>query len=450
MSWSPSTSVPFSSTITTRSASPSSAMPISARTSCTFLDRPQRMRRAAVVVDVEAVRLVADGDDLGAELPQRLRRDLVAGAVGAIDDDAQPRQRHRARQRALGEFDVAVVHAVDALGAAERILVGQRDLDVLVEQRLDARLDLVGKLVAVGPEQLDAVVVVGIVRGRDHHAEIGAQRARQHRHGGRRDRAEQEHIHAGRAEAGDQRVLEHVAGKPRILADHDPVAVIAALERQAGGHADLHRQIRRHRKLVGPPANAVSSKILPRHRTQIPRHTAVPRHRIAIIRSLRRASHCVSPCYERLAIVEFAALANNRLTKLRPANLAAYMRATKAPSELSLRGAYERRNPQSPSQLRPLSLAAAAPARLRARRPSCAWAAGAGLRHGRAAAGRRVVAEVARRLLAGDQLLDLFAGQRLVFEQPLGQRDPFLLLLGQDRAWRSNRPRRSAGAPRRR
>ena len=38
ISWSPSTSAPFSSTMTTRSASPSSAMPMSARTSWTFLD----------------------------------------------------------------------------------------------------------------------------------------------------------------------------------------------------------------------------------------------------------------------------------------------------------------------------------------------------------------------------------------------------------------------------
>ena len=47
------------------------------------------MRRAALVVDVEAVRLVVDGDDLGAQLPQRVGRHLVGGAVGAIDHDAQ-------------------------------------------------------------------------------------------------------------------------------------------------------------------------------------------------------------------------------------------------------------------------------------------------------------------------------------------------------------------------
>ena len=262
------------------------------------------MRRAAFLVDVEAVGLVVDGDDLGAEFPQRFWRHLVAGAIGAIDDDAQARQRHGARQRALGEFDVAVVHAVDALGAAERILVGQRDLDVLVEQRLDARLDLVGQLVAVRSEQLDAVVVVRIVRGRDHDAEIGAQRPRQHRHGRRRDRSEQEHIHAGRAEAGHQRVLEHVARQPRILADHDPVPVIATLERQAGGHAHLHGDFWRHRKFIGLPPNPVSTKILSRHCTQIPRYassldTVLPQY------DMRRASHCVIPCYERLVLIDF-------------------------------------------------------------------------------------------------------------------------------------------------
>jgi hypothetical protein len=67
-------------------------------------------------------------------------------------------------------------------------------------------LDLVGQLVAVRAEQLDAVVVERIVRGGDHDAEIGAHRARQHGDRRRRHRAEQQHVHADRGEAGDQRV----------------------------------------------------------------------------------------------------------------------------------------------------------------------------------------------------------------------------------------------------
>src|SRR5690606_24096652 len=60
-----------------------------------------------------------------------------------------------------------------------------------------------------------------------------------------------------------------------------------------------------------------------------------------------------------------------------------------------------------------------------------AAAASAGLGNGRAARRRRVVAEIARRLLTGDQLLDLLARQRLVFEQAFGDGNPFLLLLAQ-------------------
>ena len=39
------------------------------------------------------------------------------------------------------------------------------------------------------------------------------------------------HTHGG--EPGHERILDHVAGKPCVLADDDPMAVIAALERKA-------------------------------------------------------------------------------------------------------------------------------------------------------------------------------------------------------------------------
>ena len=220
--------------------------------------------RADVVIDVEAVRLDADLDHFGAELPQRLGRDLVGGAVGAIDDDAQAVEGNIARQRPLGVFDVARGDVVDALGAAELRRFGEPAGEVVVDQRLDVRLDLVRQLEPVGPEQLDAVVLVKIVRGGDHHAEIAAHRARQHRHRRRRRRAEQQHVHADRGEAGDHRVFDHVAGEAGVLADDDAVAILAALEQQAGRLADLHRQIGGDLG-VGAAANAVGAEIPARH-----------------------------------------------------------------------------------------------------------------------------------------------------------------------------------------
>ena len=48
------------------------------------------------------------------------------------------------------------------------------------------------------------------------------------RNSGRRHRAELKHIHSNRGEPRDKRGLDHVAGQPGVLADHDTVAVIAA------------------------------------------------------------------------------------------------------------------------------------------------------------------------------------------------------------------------------
>ena len=184
--------------------------------------------RADLEIDVEPVRLDADLDHLGPELPQRLGRDLVSRAIGAIDDHAQALERHFAGERPLGVFDVAGLDVVDALGAAEVGSVGELRRDVAVHQRFDPRLDLVGKLIAVRPEQLDAVVLIRVVGGGDHHAQVAAHRARQHRHRRRRNRPQQQDVGADRSEARDQRIFDHVAREPGVLADHHPMAVVAA------------------------------------------------------------------------------------------------------------------------------------------------------------------------------------------------------------------------------
>ena len=208
-----------------------------------------RMGRAAVVVDVEAVGRDAERDHLGAQLPQRLGRDVVGGAVGAIDHDLEPVEPQMLGEGGLGEVDVAAARVVDPPGAADHLRLGE--LRALLEPLLDRLLVLVAELVAVGAEQLDAVVGERIVRGGDHHAEVGAHRPGQHRHRRGRHRAEQHDVHADAGEAGDHRRFHHVAGQARVLADHHAVAVIAAQEVRAGRLADAQRGLGRHRLAVG-------------------------------------------------------------------------------------------------------------------------------------------------------------------------------------------------------
>ena len=170
----------------------------------------------------------------------------------------------------LGELDIAVADTVDALGAAEIGGAGEVLGEIGIDQRLDLGFLRIGELLAVRAEELDAVILVGIVRGGDHDAEVAAHGARQHGDAGRRDRAGDEHVHADRHEAGHQRILDHIAREPRVLADDDAVAVVAVLEDDARGHADLHGEIGCDGKLIGPPADAVRAEVFPRHLVAVP------------------------------------------------------------------------------------------------------------------------------------------------------------------------------------
>ena len=214
----------------------------------------------AFEVDVCAVRLDAKRNDVGAQFPQHRGRHLVGSPVRAIDDDAQAVQPEIAREDALGEFDIAGMGIVDALGAADLRSRRQPLFHAVRHQTLDLLLAGVGELLPVGSEQLDAVVGVGIVGRRYHHTQIGAQRARQHGDGRRRQRSEQEHVHADGGEARHQCGFDHIAGKPRVLADHHAMAIFAAREDAPRRHADLHGDLGSHREAVGEAAYAVRAE----------------------------------------------------------------------------------------------------------------------------------------------------------------------------------------------
>ena len=176
----------------------------------------------------------------------------------------RPSRLRVARQRALGEFDVAVMHAIDAAGAPETGALRQPLVERFIEQLLDLLLDIVRQFETLRAEQLDAVVLEQIMRGGNHHAEIGAHRLGQHRDRRRRHRAEQQHIHADRGEAGHHRVFDHVAGEPRILADHDAMAMLAALKHQSGRLPNLERELRCD-QAIGTAPDPVGTEIFAAH-----------------------------------------------------------------------------------------------------------------------------------------------------------------------------------------
>jgi hypothetical protein len=185
------------------------------------LGRRLGMRRPAMMVDVGPVRRHAHRDHLGPQFPQHLRRRAIGRAIGAVDHHLQPIQPQARRKARLDELLIAAPPVLDPLGAADVFRLGGRDL--ALDHRLDLGLGGIRQLEPVRPEELDAVVLVRVVAGRDHHAEVRPHAARQIPDRRRRHRAEQEHVHASRGQPRRQRVFQHVARQPRVLADHHPV-----------------------------------------------------------------------------------------------------------------------------------------------------------------------------------------------------------------------------------
>ena len=111
-----------------------------------------------------------------------------------------------------------------------------------------------------GVEELDAVVLVGIVRGADDHAEAAAEALGHVGDAGRRQRPDQHHVDAGRDEARLQRRLEHIARHARVLADEHAAALRREHARRRARQPQ--REIHGHRRLADPAAHAVGAEIL--------------------------------------------------------------------------------------------------------------------------------------------------------------------------------------------
>ena len=219
--------------------------------------------RAALVVDVGAVGRNANRNNLCTQFPDCRRGDLVSGTIGAIDHDLQAIKPDIIGKRGFHRVDVTAAGIIDPAGPSD--LRRGRQRQVLFQHGLDRGLVGIGKLEAVRAEQLDAVILIGVVAGRNHHADVGAQLAGKQGDGRGGHGTQQDHVHADAGEPGDQSVFEHIAREAGILADHDPVFVAATQEARARGLADFHRDCGGHHPGVGAAADPVGTEIVASH-----------------------------------------------------------------------------------------------------------------------------------------------------------------------------------------
>ena len=127
--------------------------------------------------------------------------------------------------------------------------VAGRTIPLGVHERLNLILHGVSQLVAAVREELNAIVGHGVMRRRDHDAQVhGILRGRQVRDRGRRNNADTSHVHAGARQTRREGMVEELARDTGVAANDRAglraVRTQGAAELAGSGLAELQRKIR--------------------------------------------------------------------------------------------------------------------------------------------------------------------------------------------------------------
>src|SRR5437879_1363446 len=138
------------------------------------------MKRPTAPIDVAPIRFTKDRANIGSFAAEQLRRQPVSGSIAAIGDDLQSNEGTLRRREQI--LDITLVQALIHI-QPERLR-----LYTVLEQAEDLLFHCVlfgiRQLEAGMAEHFDAVVLIRIVRRRNHHARDELIRARQVRDAG--------------------------------------------------------------------------------------------------------------------------------------------------------------------------------------------------------------------------------------------------------------------------
>jgi len=227
---------------------------------------------AGVQVDIQAVGLVVDDVGVCTESIKNALGNVPAGTIGAVQADLDPLEGVNPQRDQVSHVAVASADVVD--GAADMVTAGKRqfgpilvkDVQLAVEVILDEQQRFLVHFFAVAVDELDAVVIIGVVAGGDHDATVKVIHAGNICDAGRGGDMQQVGVRAGSRQACDEAVLKHVGAAAGIFADDDarrgglavalaqhtviPTEEAANLVGMVGGQGD-----------TGLPAEAVGTKI---------------------------------------------------------------------------------------------------------------------------------------------------------------------------------------------
>ncbi|MFM1941937.1 MAG: hypothetical protein RI897_919 [Verrucomicrobiota bacterium] len=187
-----------------------------------FLGHEAWVHGAAVLVDIGSIGCVPVDEDFCSEFTEDAGGGFVGGPVGAIDDDAHTVESHSAGEGTLGELDIAAECVIDPHGLADFGGCGADAFDIAAEDEVfDFAFDIVIELKAVWPEELDAVIGVGVMGSGDDDAGVGAEGAGHVGDSGGGEGADEEDVDTHGEDSGGEGIFEEVTREAGIFADHD-------------------------------------------------------------------------------------------------------------------------------------------------------------------------------------------------------------------------------------
>ncbi|CDC62797.1 unknown [Clostridium sp. CAG:448] len=219
------------------------------------------MRRTHPGIDIESIRRVPYRIHRSTCLAEQKRRHPPGSTVCAVQPDAQSGERLPCKGIGRKREQMPRVTLTDfraVINTPGLFADGCRLHRIAVHPRLNACQQCILCFFPFPVDDFDPVVVIWIMRCRNHDTIVILPGTAQPRYTGRRHDMQQACIPAGRGNTGGKRILQLIAGTTGILTDQHPdtAPVLRQSQKSADAEGMLRSQI--HSRL---PAKAVRAEV---------------------------------------------------------------------------------------------------------------------------------------------------------------------------------------------
>ena len=193
------------------------------------------MGGTCIVVDVQTIWLCIDDIGICAQSIEHRLSDIPGTTVGAVQTDLHAFEGIDAQRDQIAHVAVAASHIVH--GAADMLTVSKgqlrpiliKDVKFAVDIVLHQQQNLLRHLLTIAVDQLDAIIVIGVVAGRDHNAAIKVIHTGNIGHGRGGSDVQQVGVCTGSGQTSHQTILEHIRAATSVLTNDDTGRLVVAV-----------------------------------------------------------------------------------------------------------------------------------------------------------------------------------------------------------------------------